>query len=260
MDYHLSKFAVVGDPITHSKSPQIHAAFAAQFGIDLEYHALVPDGVFDVFIETLQQRGYVGLNITAPFKRNAYMLCEILSTNAAISNSVNTLTLGPTLIGHNTDGIGLVRDLESNLGLDLSDKNVLLLGTGGAARGVFNSLGTCKRLTIAGRSLDKVLSVTNDHTARTLDTLDTPYDLIINATSAGLLDTKLDIPDVIFGENCLAYDMSYGSDTEFMAQARQCNATVVDGLGMLVEQAAESFTLWHHQRPDTSKVIEMFRK
>lgn len=263
------KYAVLGNPIAHSKSPMIHAAFAKQTNQNISYEAiLAPTDGFAFMVETLKAAGYKGLNITVPFKFEAYNLCDSLSARAQSTGAgaVNTLiNINGSIHGDNTDGVGLRNDIEKNLGFNIANKHILILGAGGAAHGVLNALNGAASITIANRTYDKalalVMSVKDVNASATIfESLEKPYDLIINATSAGLTDSSLPIPDVIFSQNCLVYDMMYGRETPFMAQARKCGATVADGLGMLVEQAAEAFFLWRNVRPDTQPVIQMLRE
>ena len=265
------KYAVIGNPIAHSKSPQIHAAFAKQTGQDIRYEAvLAPLAGFEATIKDLIAQGYKGANVTVPFKFEAYKICDSHSARAVSSGSgaVNTLTFlnNGEIHGDNTDGVGLRNDIEQNLGFSIADKDILILGAGGAAYGVLNSLIGAKSTTIANRTQEKatelqiVMRAANYEVGvKTFDALDRQYDLIINATSAGLSDTALPIPNTIFAKNCLAYDMMYGRETPFMAQAREAGAQVSDGLGMLVEQAAEAFYLWRGVRPETAPIIQMMR-
>ncbi len=262
------KYAVIGNPIAHSKSPQIHAEFAKQTRQDISYEAvLAPLDGFKAKIHELIELGYKGANVTVPFKFEAYDLCDFRHATATTSgaHAVNTLIFNNGKIdGENTDGIGLRNDIEQNLGFSIANKNILILGAGGAAHGVLNSLIGANSITIANRTPEKALEMVmriSDYDARAMafEALDTPYDLIINATSTGLTDTALPIPNAIFAKDCLAYEMMYGRETPFMAQARAVGAQVADGLGMLVEQAAEAFYLWRGIRPKTAPVIAMLR-
>jgi len=267
------KYAVLGNPIGHSKSPLIHAAFAKQTHQDISYEAiLAPVNDFAGTVNRLVAEGYKGVNVTVPFKFEAYNLCKVADSNGSLSvraissgsGAVNTLSFlnRNQMHGDNTDGVGLRNDLEKNLDFVLADKNILILGAGGAAHGVLNSLLSAKSITIANRTpqkaLDMVFGVYNAN-AKVFDELDEPFDLIINATSAGLTDSVLPIPDSIFTSNTLAYDMMYGRETPFMVQARSAGAQVADGLGMLVEQAAEAFSIWRGVKPDTKPVIATIR-
>jgi len=264
------KYAVLGNPIAHSKSPIIHAAFAKQTNQNISYEAiLAPIDGFASTVNGLVAEGYKGLNVTVPFKFEAYNTCTQKSARALFAGAVNTLILnGNSIDGDNTDGAGLVRDITLNLGFALQHKRVLLLGAGGAAEGVLMPIVEQKpsTLTIANRSLPKAASmaskVSDDFTVNSVsfDALDNcEFDIIINATSTGLTDTALPIPNSIFAKDCLAYDMMYGRETPFMVQARNAGAIVADGLGMLVEQAAESFYIWRNVRPNTQPIIQMLR-
>jgi len=260
----VDRYAVVGNPIAHSKSPLIHEAFAQQTGQAMTYERiLAPVDSFDATVKALISQGYKGLNVTVPFKFEAYKICDSLSARAKSSGAVNTLINTERKVhGDNTDGAGLRRDIEHNLGFSIENKDVLILGAGGAAHGVLNSLVGAKKITIANRNLDKALQLAmsiSNGLACSFEALERPYDLIINATSAGLTDSALPIPDAIFSKNTLAYDMMYGHETPFMAQARRNGAQVADGLGMLVEQAAEAFYLWRGVHPDTKPVMDKIR-
>jgi len=264
----VDKYAVIGNPIGHSKSPIIHQAFAEQTGEDISYEAiLAPLDGFETTVRQLITQGYKGANVTVPFKFEAYQLCDSLSAKVVSSGSgaVNTLiNIHGKLHGDNTDGVGLRNDIEHNLSFDIESKRILILGAGGAAHGVLNSLLGASSITIANRTHAKALELVMgikdcEASASTFDTLEKPYDLIINATSTGLTDTALPIPNSIFAKGCLAYDMMYGRETPFMKQAREAGAQVADGLGMLVEQAAEAFYLWRGVRPLTQPVIQQLR-
>ncbi|MDI1360820.1 shikimate dehydrogenase [Methylotenera sp.] len=263
------KYAVIGNPISHSKSPLIHEAFAKQTNQDISYERiLAPLDGFELTVRDLIASGYKGANVTVPFKFEAYKICDSLSARVISSGSgaVNTLiNIHGKIHGDNTDGVGLRNDIEKNLKFLIADKNILILGAGGAAYGVLNSLIGAKSITIANRTSEKALQLVmsisdvNEARAKMFEELDAPYDLIINATSTGLTDTALPIPNIIFSKDCLAYDMMYGRETPFMKQARENGALVADGLGMLVEQAAEAFYLWCGVRPETQSVIQQIR-
>lgn len=266
------KYAVIGNPIAHSQSPAIHAAFAKQTNQEMMYEAiLAPLGGFADTLNTLISEGYQGVNVTVPFKFDAFEFATELNVFAQNAGAVNTLSFSQgNTFGHNTDGLGMVRDIEENLNTPLQGKRVLLLGAGGAAQGVLNPLldKAPSELVIANRSVEKATAMIDrvkeqyeavELTASAYEGLSKPFDLVINATSAGLSKARLPIADVIFAENCLAYDMMYGRKTPFMTQARENNAVVADGLGMLVEQAAEAFTLWRGVRPDAKAVITKMR-
>lgn len=263
------KYAVIGNPIAHSKSPLIHEAFAKQAQQDMCYEAvLAPLGGFALAVGDLIARGYKGVNVTVPFKFEAYALATRHSERALSAGAANTLIFdGQGIQADNTDGAGLVRDLEQNLNVPLSGKRILLLGAGGAAEGVLLPVLTAKPavLVIANRSADKAVAMAAKADAPNVrgcafsDLAGQQFDVVINATSAGLTDTALPIPDCVFSKDCLAYDMMYGRETPFMKQARRNGARVADGLGMLVEQAAEAFYLWRGVRPQTKPVMDMLR-
>jgi shikimate dehydrogenase len=262
------KYAVIGNPIAHSKSPIIHQTFAKQTNQDISYEPILAalDG-FKYKVKALFEEGYLGTNVTVPFKFEAYSICDSLSSRVVSSGAgaVNTLmNVNGKIHGDNTDGIGLRNDIEQNLGFSILNKAILILGAGGAAHGVLNSLTGAKSITIANRTLENAqklaMKVSDcDACALAFEQLDRPYDLIVNATSAGLSDAALPIPNIIFTESSVAYDMVYGRETPFMQQAARSGARVADGLGMLVEQAAEAFYLWRGVRPKTPPVISMLR-
>jgi len=266
------KYAVIGNPISHSKSPQIHMMFAEQTGQDISYVAIEapPDG-FAATVERLHKDGYKGCNVTVPFKFEAYQLARKYPAHVYAAQAVNTLKFeGDTILGDNTDGTGLVRDIQSNLQITLNNKRVLLIGAGGAAYGVALPLRDAGSvLKIVNRTADKAKALacglksnnTNISGCSFVELADHQFDVVINATSAGLTDSKLPLPPAIFAPGALAYDMMYGRETPFMKFAREHGAAVVtDGLGMLVEQAAEAFFIWRGVRPDTAPVIKALRQ
>lgn len=268
------KYAVIGNPIAHSKSPQIHRMFAEQTGQDISYEAiLVPAGHdnFAVEIVRLRKEGYKGCNITVPFKQSAYQadfpgITLLPSEDVRYAMAANTLKfLDGSIQLENTDGIGLVRDLEKNLRANLRGKKLLLMGAGGAARGVILPLHLAgANITIANRTVEKAYILAErfefEISSCSYEKLgENKFDFIINATSAGLTDSEIPLPATIFAPGALAYDMMYGRETPFMRFAREHGAQVADGLGMLVEQAAESFYIWRGVRPDTAPVIAALR-
>lgn len=263
------KYAVIGNPIAHSKSPLIHAAFAKQTLQDMRYEAiLAPLDGFSATVHDLIDKGYKGVNVTVPFKFEAYALATEHSARALSAGAANTLIFdGQSIKADNTDGAGLVRDLEQNLHSPLAGRRVLLLGAGGAAEGVLQPILAANPavVLIANRSADKALAMAaraaevNVCGCAFSELSGQQFDVVINATSAGLTDAALPIPDTVFAEGCLAYDMMYGRQTPFMQQARAQGARVADGLGMLVEQAAEAFYLWRGVRPLTQPVMAMLR-
>jgi shikimate dehydrogenase len=268
-------YAVLGNPIAHSKSPMIHAAFAKQTNQDIHYEAiLAPLDDFAGTVKRLVAEGYKGVNVTVPFKFEAFNLANDLRPSVKNAEAANTLIFdGENIIAENTDGVGLVSDIQQNLAISLQGKRVLLIGAGGAAQGVAHEVAKANPalFVVANRSIEKVYAMqrkirgTNDYpvtsiTASLFERLDGQlFDVVINATSAGLTDSVLPIPDSIFSSNTLAYDMMYGRETPFMAQARTAGAQVADGLGMLVEQAAQAFYLWRGVRPNTQPVLQKMR-
>jgi len=259
-------YAVVGNPIAHSKSPRIHAVFARQTGQDIDYTALLaPLDGFAATVEHFRASGGKGLNVTVPFKEEAFRLATELTERAKAAGAVNTLKfVAGDMFGDNTDGAGLVNDLTRNLGLDLSGQRILLVGAGGAARGVGLPLMQCRpdELYIVNRTAYKAreLSACFDCYGGGFDALPgRQFDLVINATAASLAGELPPLPEDIFAAGALAYDMMYGRDTPFLAFAREKGARTADGLGMLVEQAAESFFVWRGVRPDTAPLIRQLR-
>lgn len=262
------RYAVFGNPISHSKSPRIHALFAALTGQDMRYEALlVPLDGFAAAIQTFAAGGGRGANVTVPFKEEAFRLATQLTARARAAGAVNTLSFErDTVRGDNTDGIGLVRDVVANLAFPIRGQRVLLLGAGGAARGVILPLldESPRCLVIANRTADKARQLAagfpGTRGCSLPELAGQSFDLVINATSAGLQGSALPLADEVFGRACLAYDMLYGRQTPFMAQARAAGAVVADGLGMLVEQAAEAFLVWRGVRPDTAPVLAELRR
>src|SRR5512135_664122 len=265
------KYAVIGNPIAHSKSPLIHKLFAEQTGQDISYEAIEsPLDGFAATIARLRAAGYRGCNVTVPFKFEAFQMCAQHTGRAREARAANTLLFqGDEIWGDNTDGIGLINDIEKNLGFKLMFKDALLLGAGGAAAGVIWPLFNAGvGIVIANRTIEKARLLAEEFTgagtvyAKRYDELSgRKFDLVINATSSGLSDELPPLPDGLFKPGALAYDMMYGRETPFMAYARKQGAAIVsDGLGMLVEQAAEAFYLWREVRPDTKPVLELLRK
>lgn len=266
------QYCVFGHPIGHSKSPAIHAAFAAATGEDLTYTArLAPlDGFADAVRDFIALGGK-GANVTVPFKEEAFRLASRLSDRAARAGAVNTLAFnGDEIYGDNTDGAGLVRDIVTNLGVDLAGKRILLLGAGGASRGVIAPLLACApaSLSIANRTTEKAEALASAFAdlfavdaGNFANLTGKSFNVVINATSASLSGETLPLPSGLFAPGALAYDMMYGKDdTPFLAQARaQGAARCADGLGMLAEQAAEAFLVWRGVRPATGEVLATLR-
>jgi len=261
------RYAVIGNPVTHSKSPWIHAQFARATGEDIEYGRLeAPLDGFVRAVEAFRAQGGKGLNVTLPFKGEAFRFCAGTSERAAAAQAVNTLLLDRGKPwGDNTDGVGLVRDLTANLGRRLAGARILLLGAGGAAQGVLAPLAQAGAagIVLANRTLPRAQVLAARVAGVTGCGFDAlagqSFDLVINATSAGLSGELPPLPRGLFRPGALAYDMVYGRDTEFLAMGRAAGAATSDGLGMLVEQAAESFLLWRGIRPETGAVLAALR-
>jgi len=273
------RYAVFGNPIAHSKSPQIHAAFAKQTQQDLHYdRQRVEVGNFSAAAAAFFDAGGKGLNITVPFKLDACAFATVLTARAQQAAAVNTLALQSdgTILGDNTDGLGLVADITTNLGWLLRDKKILLLGAGGAVRGVLGPLllQQPQCIVIANRTAQKALELAATFSSSEKSGFqksmqgcgyeqlgDTAFDVVINGTSASLAGDLPPLPANLLAANACCYDMMYGAKpTVFMQWALQQGAAhVADGLGMLVEQAAEAFTLWRGARPRTAEVIAELR-
>lgn len=270
----IDDYAVMGNPIAHSKSPRIHSLFAEQTDQGVNYTAIqVDSGGFKQAVGNFAVNGGKGLNITVPFKQEAWQLVDQRSERAERAGAVNTITFrSGKLLGENTDGVGLVNDLMVNHQVILKNKRILLMGAGGAARGVLAPLLAEQpaTLVIVNRTATKAIELAElfadlgtvsgcgyenlvDHA---------PFDLVINATAASLQGELPPLPDALLTEEACCYDMMYGAEpTTFMQWAREHDAAkILDGLGMLVEQAAESFFIWRGVRPNTHVVIELLRK
>jgi len=267
-------YAVIGNPVAQSKSPGIHAAFARATGHAMEYRTiLAPRDAFAASVARFAGVGGQGLNVTVPFKVEAFALARTRSARAESAGACNTLKReGDGWHGDNTDGAGLLRDLTSNLGVAVAGRDVLVLGAGGAARGMLLPLAHAgpRSLSIANRTAAKATALADGiavHArvdALPIDALSQRrFDIVINATSAGMLeDTPLPWPTTLFRPGAFAYDVVYGdAPTLFIRWARAAGAArSADGLGMLVEQAAESFALWRGVRPDTAAVYAAMRE
>jgi shikimate dehydrogenase len=265
------KYAVIGNPISHSKSPLIHRMFAEQTGQDISYEAIeAPADGFAATVARLRAEGYKGCNVTVPFKFEAYSMCVMQTARAREARSANTLLFhGDEIWGDNTDGAGLINDIQGNLGFKLMFKDALLMGAGGAAAGVIWPLFNAGvGVVIANRTIEKAQALAQQFEgagtvfARTYEELaGRRFDLVINATSSSLSDELPPLPDGLFKPGALAYDMMYGRETPFMQFARAQGAAIVsDGLGMLVEQAAEAFYKWREVRPDSRAVLSRLRQ
>lgn len=267
------RYAVFGNPIKHSKSPQIHASFAKSTAQDLSYEAIcVAEGEFVKAVEEFLTDDGLGLNVTIPFKQEAWDLSEVRSPRAELAGAVNTLYRDAQgrICGDNTDGIGMVRDIVQNHGGSIRGKRVLILGAGGAVRGVLQPVleQQPEQLVIANRTaskaaeLAKLVSELGDVSGSGYDTLDGQcFDLVINGTAASLQGEVPPLPEGILAENAWCYDMMYAAEpTAFCLWAKENGAEkAIDGLGMLVEQAAQSFQIWRGVEPDSVTVIEQIR-
>lgn len=269
----VDRYAVFGNPVRHSRSPQIHAAFAAQTGQALSYRAhLIELGRFDQDARDFFAGGGRGANVTVPFKLDAFALAGELSERARRAGAVNTLALRDDgiLFGDNTDGVGLTRDITGNLGWQLAERRILILGAGGAVRGILEPLLRHEPdlVVIANRTVEKAQQLARSfgdigevRACRFEGLAGNQFDIIINATSASLAGELPPLPGDMLNDGCCCYDLMYSADpTPFMVWAASEMAwAVADGLGMLVEQAAESFNLWRGVPPATRPVIEMLR-
>lgn len=263
------RYAVIGNPIAHSQSPRLHQAFAQQTAQDLSYEAILATNEgFEQAVRAFREAGGRGMNVTVPFKVRAFALSQHLSPRVELAGAVNTLTFDDDVRGANTDGVGLVRDLETNYCLALRGKRVLILGAGGATAGVLGPLleqGVAD-LVIANRTPEKAKMLAQRFAAlgpcRTSDfnALSPGFDLVINATSSGLQGERPAITAELIA-NTFVYDLMYGDKARlFLDWAKQHGAAgTADGMGMLVEQAAESFFLWRGVRPQTAPVLAMMR-
>lgn len=268
----MDRYAVIGNPISHSKSPFIHMLFARQTQQHLTYEAIeLPEGGFSEGISQLFGQGLSGCNVTVPFKQDAFNYAYQLSPRAELAGAVNTLkkTDDGLILGDNTDGAGLLADLKNHIG-ELAGLRVAILGAGGAARGVVGPLleANPAHLVIANRTFEKAhtlaerFSALGSVSACQLSELDDSFDLVINATSASLAGQNVELPEVMIHSNLYCYDMMYSNKlTPFNQWAKELGAyRVFDGLGMLVAQAAESFALWRGLRPGTRQVIFELRR
>jgi len=291
------RYAIIGNPVAHSRSPDIHREFARETTQSISYERLLSP--LDGFVKTVtafrsaataEISPAAGVNVTVPFKIDAFNYATELTPRALRGGAVNTLKfMGATVLGDNTDGVGLCADIERNLGFNIAGARVLVMGAGGAVRGVMGHLWDASPalLAITNRTLSKAESVakqfndamdTTDIKDRSADHSSEPrrkekirviglkelptqqFDLIINATSASLAESLPLVPVASFAPNALAYDMMYGKgQTPFLRLAASAGARTADGLGMLVEQAAESFYVWHGLRPSTTPVLAILR-
>ena len=269
----MNKYAVIGNPINHSKSPLIHAAFAEQENVCIDYQRMLANK--DNFKQTVNHffnNGGNGLNVTVPFKVDAYEQCIHLNEYALAAKAVNTISVNESKqwLGANTDGIGLLRDLKENINISLKGKNILILGAGGATRGILLPLlqEHTGKIVIANRTVDKALELANAFNEFGLiqgcgyeDLDQKPFDVILNATSASLDNTMPPISQQVVNEQSICYDLVYSDQaTAFMSWAIQIGVKhTYDGLGMLIEQAAESYYIWRGFRPSTKELFSLLR-
>ncbi|WP_438462479.1 shikimate dehydrogenase [Marinomonas sp. PE14-40] len=267
----MDKYLVVGNPIAHSKSPDIHAEFARLTQQDISYERFLGDlESFETQIKDFFEQGGKGFNVTVPFKERAFALCDVLSSRAKTAGAVNTLLQNQNgeIYGDNTDGIGMVRDIKVNNSQTMKGKRILVLGAGGAVRGILEPVLSQKpsELVIANRTVSKAQTLVDifgpedfpdtKRAAMGFAEVEGEFDMIINGTSASLSGDLPPIPDTVIGVNTWCYDMMYAKEpTVFLNWAQNLGAKGCDGLGMLVEQAAEAFTLWRNKRPETLSLI-----
>ena len=269
------QFAVIGHPINHSLSPHIHLLFAKQFDLPMVYEKVdVELEALSSSLDKFKSQKYSGLNVTFPLKHDAYLLCQELSEKSQLCESVNTISIRDNqLHGDTTDGVGLIRDL-INKGINLNQAKILLVGAGGAANGVMADLIECSPSTLhlTNRTIKKSMLMQSywksfaqkNSVSLKVSGIDGEdsfrYDVIINATSAGFSSNISPIEDIMINKETYCYDMTYSVETPFMKQAKNMNAIVSDGLGMLIEQAAESFYIWHKKKPKTKNIKSQLKK
>lgn len=265
------RYVVIGNPIAHSKSPEIHAWFARATGQDIRYDRLLaPVDGFQAAVRDFIAAGGKGANVTVPFKLEAHALADDLTPRARAAGAVNTLKFDDgRILGDNTDGVGLVNDIVRNAGVRIEGRRILLLGAGGAARGAVLPLLAQRpaQLVIANRTAARAEALAAEFASDGqvagcgYDTVGSGFDIVINATSASLADELPPLAPAVFAAEAFAYDMMYGRDmTVFMRFAAGHGARVRDGLGMLVEQAAEAFALWRGVRPQTTELLADLRR
>lgn len=266
------RYAVIGHPISHSKSPLIHGLFARATGQDIAYTAIeAPLDGFRATVEAFRASGGRGINVTLPFKLQAFEIATDPMESARLAGAVNALKFdGERILAQNFDGLGLVNDIQRNLDVSLAGKRVLICGAGGATRGAIVPLAEQKPavIAIANRSADKAHGLKADFSAQVAlqtggyeDLAGESFDVVLNATSTGLSQAALPLPTGVFAAGALAYELVYGKGlTPFLKQAQAAGVTrIADGVGMLVEQAAEAFALWRGVRPDTAAVRATLR-
>ena len=266
------RYAVIGNPVAHSRSPEIHAAFARECGADIQYDRLLASATgFVQTVEAFRKDGASGANVTLPFKLEAFSYANACTSRAERGKSVNTLRFDKNrIVGDNTDGVGLCRDIVGNIGQPLQGARILLIGAGGAARAVVGALLDCKpeNLTITNRTAEKAQAIADEFNAGNVfcavglaALTSRRFDVLINATSASLAESLPPVPGTCFDTNALAYEMMYGKGlTPFLNLAASNGARTADGLGMLVEQAAEAFYCWRGVRPTTGPIFQLLKQ
>jgi shikimate dehydrogenase len=267
------RYAIIGNPVAQSKSPLLQTAFARQLGQDMSYEAILATaGTFHETVRRFMGEGGKGMNVTAPFKLDALDLVDEMSDRARAAQAINTLKFDETgVYGDNTDGAGLVNDIQERMGVSLAGRRLLVIGAGGASRGIFLPLleaGPAYFL-VVNRTESKAHAIVGDRAERgRIEAGPIPlaaggrFDVVINATSVSLTGERLPLPEGIFAEGSLAYELAYNKGhTAFMEDASQGGAArISDGLGMLVSQAAEGFLLWRGVRPDVSEAMSLLRE
>ncbi len=269
----VNNYAVIGNPIEHSKSPQIHSAYAKQEGVDINYYRILSEPTqFKSNVQEFIDSSGVGLNVTVPFKLEAYEACTNLNDYALAAKAVNTISFSNdhSWNGFNTDGIGLISDLKENKKIELKDKKILILGAGGATRGVLLPLlqQTPSSIVIANRTTSKAIQLVDEFidqgpisSCGYKELGAEIFDIVINATSASLSNQLPPLPDNIVSSSSICYDLAYSDvPTAFLRWAKEHSVNnYYDGLGMLIEQAAESYYIWRGFRPDTQPVFKLLR-
>jgi len=262
----IQHYAVMGSPIVHSLSPMIHQCFAKQTGIDLYYEKIeVPVPAFERYVADFFKQGGTGLNITVPFKQRAFAMARLKTPRCEEAKAANTLwQINGVLHADNTDGVGLSRDLDRHI--KLTDQTIVVLGAGGAARGIMGALlhSKPKALVLSNRTLEKACLLQQQFPSVQInpwDELTPSYDIIINATSSSLNQHDLSLPPSILSNEPFCYDLAYDIDTRtpFVQWAKIHNCRAADGIGMLIEQAAETFYIWHGRRPETAALLRSVR-
>jgi len=268
-------YCVMGNPVEHSKSPWIHARFAELTGQRLSYgKRLIPMDGFAAAVRAFRAEGGKGCNVTVPFKFESPALATTLTPRAQLAQAANTLRFdGDAVLGDNTDGVGLVNDIQANAGVDLRGRDLLLVGAGGAAAGVLGPLieTTPRRIVVANRTQSRATALVRQHSALArqrgveleapkLSQLHGAFDVVVNATASSLSGAAVPVPTSVLKPGALACDMMYGPAAQgFITWAGEHGAVARDGLGMLVEQAAESFLLWRGVRPPSAQVLAELR-